>query len=276
MTEKYLQNNSHGRIGGVFRNLKSKDQKAFIPFITAGFPDLDRYIELYFALDKSGADIIEVGIPFSDPIADGPVLQTTSNIALKRGINTDNIFKSIQAIRKHSLIPVVILAYFNTVLRYGIDDFLRTANEVGVDGTIIPDLPVEELHKYKNNFYKYHIDPILLVSLTSGPERIREIIANCRGFLYCLSVKGVTGEQKNIDPELIKLLSYLRNLTEIPLCPGFGISNLDQIKELKNHCDGLIIGSKLSSIILESRNFKEGLKKLKDFTIGVNHKLKNS
>ncbi len=263
------------RIDIVFKNLKSRNQKAFIPFITAGFPDFDRYIEIYRTLDRSGADIIEVGVPFSDPIADGPVLQTTSSIALKNGINMDKIFRSIKIIRRSSITPVVLLVYFNMILRYGTDKFLEAACKAGVEGIIIPDLPVEEFNKYTDTFSRHHIDSILLVSLTSSEERIKKIISSCRGFLYCISVKGVTGERKRIDPEFLDLLISLRGLTDIPVCPGFGISNLEHVKELKNYCDGLIIGSRLSSLILESRSFKEGLTGLKIFASDVINILKN-
>ncbi len=267
--------NKTSRIDIVFKNLKNSNQKAFIPFITAGFPDFGRYIEIYETLDKSGADIIEVGVPFSDPIADGPVLQTTSSIALQNGINMDKIFGSIQIIRKSSTTPVVLLVYFNMILRYGTDKFLEAASKEGVEGIIIPDLPVEEFNKYIETFSKYNIDPILLVSLTSSEERIKKIISSCRGFLYCISVKGVTGERKRMDPEFLDLLISLRRLTDIPICPGFGISSLNHVKELKNHCDGLVIGSRLSSFILESKSFKEGLTRLKIFAADVNNILKN-
>jgi tryptophan synthase alpha chain len=162
------------------------------------------------------------------------------------------------------------------ILGYGTQKFLETAKKAGVDGIIIPDLPVEEFQKYNDIFIKHDIDSIMLVSLTSSKERIKKIISNCRGFLYCISVKGVTGERKDIDPQFLKLLTDLRKLTEIPVCPGFGISNLNQVRELKNYCDGLIIGSKLSSIILESKSFQEGLVKLKIFTRDVNSILKTS
>ena len=268
--------NKKSRIEEVFVKLRNKDHKAFIPFITAGFPDLEKYLDLFFMLDRSGADIIEIGVPFSDPIADGPVLQTTSSIALENGIDMDKIFKSIETIRERSMIPVVLLVYFNMILRYGADKFLETAKKTGVDGIIIPDLPVEEFHIYNRIFLKNKIDPIMLISLTSSKARIRKIISKCRGFLYCISVKGVTGERKNIDPEFLKLLTCLRKLTDIPVCPGFGISNLDQVKILKTHCDGIIIGSRLSSMILESKDLQKGMARIEVFSKDINKILKYS
>jgi tryptophan synthase, alpha subunit len=274
-SNKFQINSTDDRISNVFEKLKENNKKAFIPFITAGFPDTDRYIELFLTLSSAGADIIEIGIPFSDPMADGPVIQTASNIALKKGINTDIIFDSILKIRSKSETPIAFMTYFNIVLRFGIENFLLRSRETGVDGIIIPDLPLEEFYRYKYLFEKYNMCTILMVSLNTSMQRMKEIADNSRGFLYCVSAKGVTGERSEMGPEVKRFLSSLKRITDLPLCIGFGISNLNQVIEIKDYCDGIIIGSKISSIILNARTFHKGIKEAGNFAAGIIKVLKN-
>ncbi|MBU4313581.1 MAG: tryptophan synthase subunit alpha, partial [Actinobacteria bacterium] len=169
----------------VFKKLRKNNQKAFIPFITCGFPSLNGFFSLFETLDKNGADIIEVGIPFSDPLADGPVIQTTSKIALENGINTDIVFNSIIKIRKSSDTPIAIMTYFNTIYHYGIERFLKKAKRSGVNGLIIPDLPLEEFTSYRSYFNGVNIDNIMFASLTSSKERLSAIAREGKGFIYC-------------------------------------------------------------------------------------------
>ena len=274
-SNKFQINSTDDRISNVFEKLKENNKKAFIPFITAGFPDTDRYIELFLALSSAGADIIEIGIPFSDPMADGPVIQAASNIALKKGINTDILFDSILKIRSKSETPIVFMTYFNIVLRFGIENFLLRSRETGVDGIIIPDLPLEEFYRYKYLFEKYNMCTILMVSLNTSMQRMKEIADNSKGFLYCVSSKGVTGERSEMSPEVKIFLSSFKRITDLPLCIGFGISNLNQVIEIKDYCDGIIIGSKISSIILNTRTFHKGIKEAGNFAAGIIKVLKN-
>jgi len=262
------------RIDNVFNKLRSNGRKALIPFITCGYPSIDGYMKLFDILEKNGADIIEIGIPFSDPLADGPVIQATSKIALENGINTDTVMDTIVKIRDKSNIPVVILTYFNTVYRYGIDKFLDRASCAGVDGLIIADLPLEEFYNYKTLLSNSCIDNIMLVSLTSSRERLYKISNICRGFLYCVAVKGVTGVRDGISDEVKDFLAGLRSITNLPLALGFGISNPGQIKEIKKYCDAVIIGSKILSLLLDADDFNKGLSMVEGFIIKVNSVLK--
>ena len=254
-----------GRISKVFEELKKEDRKAFIPFITCGFPDLDGTFKIFEVLEKCGVDIIEIGIPFSDPLADGPVIQKTSKIALEAGINTDTVFETVRTIRKTSATPIVLLAYFNTIYAYGVERFLSSAKESGVDGMIIPDLPLEEFNKYSTLFDKSAIDNIMIASLTSGRERLADIAAAGRGFIYCVSLKGVTGIRSGLSSEVSDFLKVLRSVTDLPLALGFGLSTAEQVKQLEDKCDGIIMGSKILDIILEAEDIDKGLEELEKF-----------
>jgi tryptophan synthase alpha chain len=261
------------RIDNVFNKLRSNGQKAIIPFITCGYPSIDGYMKLFDVLEKNGADIIEIGIPFSDPLADGPVIQATSKIALENGINTDTVMDTIVKIRSKSNIPIVILTYFNTIYRYGIDKFLKRASSAGVDGLIIADLPLEEFYNYRLFFNNSSIDKIMLASLTSSKERLHKISNICKGFLYCVAVKGVTGIRDGISSEVKDFLVKLRSITNLPLALGFGISNPEQINEVKKYCDAVIIGSKILSLLLDADDFNKGLSKVEEFMIKVKNVL---
>lgn len=271
----YKKNNDSA-IRSVFGNLIKSGQKAFIPFITCGFPGRESFFKLFEVLDKNGADIIEVGIPFSDPLADGPVIQATSKIAIENGVNTDIVFQSIEKIREKSDTPVAVLAYFNTIYRYGIEKFFKNAKKSGVNGVIIPDLPSEEFDGYKDYFNRAGIDNIMFASLTSGKERLKTVAEKGMGYLYCVSLKGVTGVRNDISPGIINFLKDLRKITALPLVLGFGLSNRKQITRVKDYCDGIIIGSKILSLILETRSFKEGIKAVESFTSDINKTLKSN
>ncbi|MFC2145400.1 tryptophan synthase subunit alpha [Actinomycetota bacterium] len=257
--------NRQGRISRIFEELKKEDRKAFIPFITCGFPDLEGTFKLFEVLDRCGADLIEIGIPFSDPLADGPVIQKTSKIALEAGINTDTVFKTVKTIRKTSNTPIALLVYFNTIYAYGIERFLSNAKRSGVDGMIIPDLPLEEFNKYRALFDKGTIDNIMIASLTSGRERLADIAAAGRGFLYCVSLKGVTGIRSGLSDEVSDFLEILRSVTDLPLALGFGLSTPAQVSQIKDKCDGVIMGSKILDIILKSEDVDKGLNELEKF-----------
>ena len=266
---------SKSKIDLAFEKLRIKNQKGFIPFVTCGYPDLDGYKKLINVLEKNGADIIEIGIPFSDPLADGPIIQTTSKIALDNGINTDIVFNSIKEIRGSSDIPLVLMTYFNTIYSYGISKFLENAENAGVDGLIIPDLPLEEYLNYQDHFHGSKIDNIMLASLNSSHERLKKISNLTKGFLYCVSVKGVTGVRNKIDIEVIEFLKKLKEITDVPLALGFGISTISQVNEVKKYCDAVIIGSKILSILLNSDNFNNGIESVSKLAYEINSALKS-
>lgn len=270
-----MNKNKNSIIKKVFEELRKSSRKAFIPFITCGFPSINGFLELFETLERNGADIIEIGIPFSDPLADGPVIQTTSKIALENGVNTDVVFKTIAKIRRNSGTPIVIMTYFNTIYHYGLEKFLKNAESTGVNGLIIPDLPLEEFICYESYFDRVNIDNIMLASLTSGKDRLKNIAEKSRGFIYCISVKGVTGIRSSISPEVINFLKKLRVVTSLPLALGFGLSSREQISQIKDYCDGIIIGSKILSMILEADSYEKGIRKVEDFTLKINNLLKS-
>lgn len=231
------------RISKCFNSI-DKGENAFIPYITAGDPNLEKTKEIVLALEKAGADIVELGIPFSDPLADGPIIQKAAGRSLENGTNLEKIFKTVEEIRKETDIPLVFLIYINTVLQFGLESLLERCRETGVDGLIIPDLPVEERRELLDLMEEYPVDLIPLASLTSK-GRVSEVVSCGSGFVYCISSNGVTGKRNSFDNNLGEMMKNVRKATDLPLAIGFGISSEDQIRELKNLCDGVIVGSAL-------------------------------
>lgn len=240
------------RIDDKFQQLKKKDEKALITFITAGDPDLDTTVELVLAMEKSGADIIELGIPYSDPIADGQVIQASSQRSLSKGANIQNIMDTVKKIRVSSQVPLLYLVYYNCIFKYGIEKFLSQCRRVGIDGLIIPDLPLEERGEISNYALEQNIHLIPMVAPTSK-ERIGAIIESGRGFVYCVSVNGVTGVRNDINTDLKGYMETVKSFSDIPVALGFGISDASMVKKYKEHCDGVIVGSALVKLIAENK-----------------------
>ena len=232
----------NSRITEKFKALRLHNQKALIPYIVSGDPDLKTTAELVFTLEKAGADIIELGIPYSDPIADGVVIQRASQRALEGGVSIDAIFDTVSSIRKKSEIPIAFMLYFNSIFRYGIEAFLNKCMNYGVDGLIIPDLPLEERQDLQRIMTDYPIDLIPLVAPTSE-DRIKNIVKHADGFIYCISSKGVTGTRDSFDNTLPDFINKVKNFSSLPLALGFGISDEISAEALKGLTDGLIIGS---------------------------------
>lgn len=231
------------RISEVF-----KDQKAFIPFITCGDPDLETTAELVRAMERAGADIIELGIPFSDPTAEGPVIQGANLRALNGGVTTDKIFDMVEDIREGIKIPLVIMTYANVVYSYGTKRFLERAERAGIAGLILPDVPFEEKEDFAPHCAEYGIDFISLIAPTSH-ERIRKIAEEAEGFIYCVSSLGVTGMRREITTDVGAMVELVRTCTDVPAAIGFGISNPQQAKEMSKKADGAIVGSAIVKII---------------------------
>ncbi len=246
--------NKIGRIEEKFVSLKKQNKKALITFITGGYPNIVNFLDIFFILENSGVDIIEIGIPFSDPIADGPVIQYSSNTAINNGFNTKVLLNSIEKFRRKSSLPIAVMTYFNIIYNYGLKQFLHDISNAGVDGIIVPDLPLEEFLKYKSIFLSSKISKIMLVSRSTDQYRIKEISSYCSGFLYCVLIKGVTGLKSNINNDTREFLKMVKRNTHLPLAVGFGISEMTQIIKIKDFCDGIIIGSKIISLIKESEN----------------------
>ncbi len=238
-----------GRIEEKFVALKKEGKKAFIAYITAGDPDLRTTGMLIFALEKAGVDIIEIGVPFSDPVADGPVIQAASERALKNGITLDNIFAMIAAVRKKSGIPIVLFGYYNPILAYGNDAFAARAAASGVDGILVVDLPPEEADELRRCTDPAGLAFITLIAPTTGIERIRKMVGRASGFLYCISVTGVTGTVRPALEDIRGEMKNLRTISSLPVAVGFGISTPEQAAEVASLADGVVVGSALVKLI---------------------------
>lgn len=216
--------------------------KAFIPFITAGDPHLSVTEELIPAMAKAGADLIEIGIPFSDPVAEGIVIQEADARALLVGTTTDKIFESVKRIRMKTSVPLAFMTYLNPIFVYGSERFIKNAAECGIDALIVPDMPFEEKEELKPYCNQYGIDLISLIAPTSK-ERIKTIAAEAEGFVYCVSSMGVTGVRKEITTNLGDMISLVKETKNIPCAIGFGISTTEQAAEMSRYADGVIVGS---------------------------------
>lgn len=222
--------------------------KAFIPFITCGDPDLQTTAEVVKAAADNGADLIELGIPFSDPTAEGPVIQGANIRALSGGVTTDKIFDFVRDIRKEVTIPMVFMTYANVVFSYGAEKFISTCKEIGIDGLILPDLPYEEKDEFLPVCQKYGVDLVSLIAPTSA-NRISMIAKEAEGFLYIVSSLGVTGTRSEIKTDLASIVKIVRENTNIPCAIGFGISTPEQAKKMSDIADGAIVGSAIIKII---------------------------
>ena len=237
------------RIEQRLATLQKEGRKAFIPYITAGDPTFEMTLDLVFALEKSGADIIELGVPFSDPIADGPVIQRGTERALTNGAGLRKVLQLAVEIRKKSQVPLLLFSYFNPLLNYGLDKLATDAVRAGFDGILATDLTVEESGKYKAIMTAAGLNTIFLVAPTSSPERMKKIAEVSTGFLYAVSRTGVTGERQELDSDLKGFLQTLRHYTSLPIAVGFGISRPEHVRAVWQEADGAIVGSAIVSEI---------------------------
>jgi len=236
-----------GRIGGVFSVLK---KPAFIGFTVAGDPDKETCIRAAMALIEGGTDILELGVPFSDPVADGPTIQKADERSLAAGTKVDTVFEIVRELRKKTNVPIVFLAYYNMVYHRGVDRFYKEARAAGVDGILIADMPIEESDDVYETAVRYGIDPIFLITQTTTDERIKKIAARAHGYLYLVAVLGVTGIRDTVSSGAIDLLQRVRKHTAIPLALGFGISTPDHAKVCAGAgADGAIVGSAIVNIV---------------------------
>ena len=225
-------------------------KKAFIPFITCGDPDLETTEQLVYAMERAGASLIELGIPFSDPTAEGPVIQGANLRALSGGVTTDKIFDLVVKIRKNTAIPLVFMTYANVVFSYGTERFIKTAAEIGMNGLILPDVPFEEKEEFDRVCRKYGLDLISLIAPTSH-DRIRMIAKEASGFIYCVSSLGVTGTRSAITTDIGAMVSLVKEVTDVPCAVGFGISTPEQAAKMCESADGAIVGSAIVKICAE-------------------------
>ena len=242
------------RIVQVFKRLTQENKKAFIAFITAGDPSLNMTEDLVFAFENIGVDILELGVPFSDPIADGSTIQASSQRALDKGVNLTMILNLVNRVRKRSNIPIALMMYYNHILFYGEEAFIKECRRVGVDGLIIPDLPPEEGEALIRIARKYAMATVFFISPTTSILRAKKIVKKSTGFIYYVLVEGVTGARSSIGMSYVDQVKNLKQHTNIPVCVGFGISSKEQVKEIIQTTDGVIVGS---SIINEIQKYKD-------------------
>jgi len=252
----------------VFSNLKTQKKKALIAYLTAGYPRFSQQTRLIQSMEKAGVDVLEIGIPFSDPIADGPTIQFSSQKSLDKGTSLTQIIKWVGRLRKRVSMPFVIMSYLNPILAYGFKKFAKEAKKVGISGVIIPDLIVEEAREVENALKNQGIHMIFLITPTTPRSRQKLIARRTGGFLYAVSITGVTGARKSYTPQTRRWLSQLQGMTTHPVCVGFGISGRPQIRQLKKHVDGFIVGSAFIDLIRKNTNSSRE-KKLKQFATGL-------
>ncbi|WP_214847783.1 tryptophan synthase subunit alpha [Exiguobacterium sp. s193] len=237
------------RLEQAIRTVNDRGEKAFIPYVMGGDGGIDRLPEILSFLEQSGATAIEVGVPFSDPVADGPVIQEAGLRALAHEVSLHDVLEAIRIARQETTVPIVVMTYLNPIFRFGIDAFLATCREVGVDGLIIPDLPLEQSTQFFAKHDKQDIALVQLVSLTSPIERIQKIASQSEGFLYAVTVNGTTGGQTTFGESLEAHLANVAELSPVPVLAGFGISTPAHVKQLGASVAGVIVGSKIVELL---------------------------
>jgi tryptophan synthase alpha chain len=253
------------RIDLKFTELKKKRQKALITFITAGDPNLELTYELVLELERSGADIVELGVPFSDPLADGSVIQSASERALKSGTSLAKVLELVKVLRNTTQIPIALLSYYNPIYKYGIYQFVKDAVYVGVDGIIIPDLPPEEASELKQTADAKNLATIFLLAPTSTTKRIRLISRACTGFIYYVSLTGITGMREKLEATLGKAIRQIRLITNKPVGVGFGISTKEHVHQVTSIADAAIVGSAIVNLIAKHQKDNKLVNIIGDF-----------
>lgn len=238
------------RIDKKFEELKFENRKTLITFITAGDGGYELTEKAVLNMAESGADLIELGVPFSDPIAEGPVIQKASERALKNGTTLEGIFKMVERLRKKTQVPLLLMMYLNTIFVYGTERFFAQCKETGIDGVIVPDMPFEEKDEIQGAADKYGIHNISLVTPASE-GRIQMISADATGFLYCVSSNGVTGMRSKFDTDFSSFFAPIHKYAKLPCAVGFGISSPESAKNMSQYCDGVIIGSAIVHLVEE-------------------------
>lgn len=258
------------RIEKKFKELNKDGKKAFIAFITSGYPDLDITEKLILEFAKINVDIIELGVPFSDPLADGPIIQEASQVALKKNTHLVDILNLVRRVRRKINTPLCLMTYYNPIFAFGEEKFAKAASGFGVDGVIIPDLPPDEGAAFIKLANRYNLDVICFISPTTSVSRMRFITKIAKGFIYYVSLTGVTGPRQKLPSGLIAKLKELRRLTQKPICVGFGISSASQVRQIYNAASGVIVGSAIVKKLRENIGKPDLVKRVSAYVSQLN------
>lgn len=259
-----------GRIQEAFNNLKQQGRKGFIPFVTAGDPDLATTEPILIELARAGATLIELGVPFSDPMADGPVIQRASERALKNSFGLDELLEMVARARKQIDIPIILFSYFNPLLQFGITRLAKSASAAGIDGVLVTDMTPEESGEFEAELRANNLDMIFLVAPTSTDERLKLVAEHASGFVYAVSRAGVTGTRETVSGEAEKLVSRMRRFTSLPIAVGFGISNVEQVRDVGRYADAVVVGSAIVAEMERLANAPDIARKIGEFTRALN------
>jgi tryptophan synthase alpha chain len=251
------------RIDRTFRKLKKEGKKALIPYIMAGDPDLEATKRYIYDLESTGADIIELGVPFSDPLADGPTIQRAAERALQKGTTLRKVIGLVKEIRKTSEIPLILMTYYNPVFKLGVEPFIKKAVKAGVDGVIIPDLIPDEAGEFIRLSRQYKLDTIFLLAPTSTDNRIRRVAKTSTGFIYYVSITGITGAKLSMGNLMKNTLSAINKATNKPVAVGFGVSNAKEASSVSRMADGVIIGSAIVKLIAKRKSIRGFVKNIR-------------
>jgi tryptophan synthase alpha chain len=253
------------RIREKFGDLKRSGRGGFIPFITVGDPDLATTERLLIELAKSGADIIELGVPFSDPVADGEVIQRASERALRNGVTVRDVLTCASNVRKHVDVPLVLFSYFNPLLQFGPEPFAQTASQAGIDGVLVTDLIPEEAESWTQSLLQRRLDPIILVAPTTSDKRLARIAQHARGFIYAVSRAGVTGARDEMSRDAEQLVKRVRSVSDLPVAVGFGISTPEQVRSVWRFADAAVVGSAIVREIEKLHDSPDLVKRVGEF-----------
>ena len=257
------------RIGQKFFELKESDRKAFIPFVTAGDPDLPSSLSIIETLAELGADIIELGIPFSDPMADGPTIQASSQRALLNGVTLADVIGLVKQFRSQFDTPIVLFGYLNPLMQYGIERFCDVATAAGIDGVLVTDVVDNEAAQISKLLGDWNIDLISLIAPTTSDERLEKIARRARGFIYAVSRAGVTGAQSEMSSTAETLVSRVRKYSDLPVAVGFGISNAAQIESVWKYADAAVVGSAIVAEVAHAKDPNDALERVRTFVDGL-------
>ncbi len=259
-----------GRIEHAFTNLKQHGRKGFIPFVTAGDPDLATTEHILIELAKAGATLIELGVPFSDPMADGPVIQRASERALKNSFGLADLFDMVARARKSIDTPIILFSYFNPLLQFGLARLAKAAQDAGIDGVLVTDMTPEESGAVEAELRANSLDMIFLVAPTSTDERLKLVAKHASGFVYAVSRAGVTGTRQTISAEAEKLVTRMRQFTSLPIAVGFGISTVEQVKDVQRYADAVVVGSAIVAEMERLSNAPDLARRIGEFARALN------